>query len=311
MPNVTGGNSITSSTQLNTGVVTSTAILDDTITASDIAPSGVATSEILDGTIVDADISASAAITRTKLAAGTQGSIMFSGAAGAVSELAPGTVDYYLATQGAGANPIWKILAAPKSVTISTAFETAARFTTALTGSGAGSFNASGRSLSTGGGVAGSSNLTMDVDPNVYLGSPQFGARITYSDPGGGSGYTTFVGIGNLTVATAGITFTERHIGFKTVGLSLFATQADGTTENVSSALTTLTSGDTLELFFKINSTTSVDYYWSKNGGALSAATNLTTNLPTTTTTTLQVATSSNNSANGLSLTARGMYIKR
>jgi hypothetical protein len=62
---------------------------------------------------------------------------------------------------------------------------------------------------------------------------------------------------------------------------TLYATQADGTTENVSSALTTLTGGDWLQLIIKINGTTSVDYYWRKGATALSSAVNLTSNFPT------------------------------
>lgn len=196
-------------------------------------------------------------------------------------------------------------------VHISTAFETAARFTVAVTGSGAGSFGTSGRSINTGGGVAGSADTLFNLVLAPYLGSPTFTANVNYTDPGGGANFTSFVGIGALTVATAGITFTGRHIGFKTVGLNLIATQADGTTETASGTLTTITSGDNIDLAFKINGTSSVDYYWRKAGGTWSAATNLTANMPSGTTTTLQIATSSNSSANGLTLTSSGMAYER
>lgn len=68
MPSITAGTGVSSSSQLGTGVVTTTAILDDTVAATDIATGGVATGEILDGTIANIDISASAAIVDTKLA---------------------------------------------------------------------------------------------------------------------------------------------------------------------------------------------------------------------------------------------------
>lgn len=57
---------------------------------------------------------------------------------------------------------------------------------------------------------------------------------------------------------------------------TLYATQADGTTELASSALTTVTGADILELVAIVNGTTSVDYYWRKNGGSLSSVTTLT-----------------------------------
>lgn len=311
MPNVTAGNSVTSSAQLNTGVVTTGAILDNTIAKADVGTGAVGTDEILDGEIVNADINSAAAIALSKLANGTQGDVLIRTTGGVTTALAAGTLDYYLSANGAGADPSWKVLPAPRTVTISTAFETAARFTTAVTGSGAGSFGASGRNMSTGGGVAGSSNTTMGIAPQPYLGDPAFSALVQYTDPGGGSNFTTFVGIGSCTVATAGITFTDRHIGFKTVGTSLYATVADGTTENASAALTTITSTDTLDLYFKVTGSSSVAFYWRKNGGSWSSATTLSSNLPSGTTTTLQWATSSNSSANGYTLNVYGAVFER
>jgi len=198
----------------------------------------------------------------------------------------------------------------PKMMT-STAFETLTRFTRAVTDSGAGAVSSAGYTMSTGAGTNGSSNLTMTINSFPYLGSPVFSTSVTMTDPGGGSNFTTFIGIGALTVATAGITYTGRHIGFKTVGLNLIATQGDGTTENVSGTLTTVTSGDSFDLIFKINGSASVDYYWRKNGGTVSAATNLTANLPAGTTTTLQWATSSNSSVNGLTLNINSASYER
>lgn len=91
-----------------------------------------------------------------------------------------------------------------------------------------------------------------------------------------------------LTYTGTSIDFTGKHIGFKLVvtaadTYSLYATQGSGTTETVSSVLTTVSdTPDSLELCLKVNALSSVDYYWRKDGGAWSSATNLTTNLPTT-----------------------------
>lgn len=68
MANVTGGNNITSYTQLNPDTVTLTAMADDSVDKSNIKTSAVGTDEILDNEIVNADINASAAIVDTKLA---------------------------------------------------------------------------------------------------------------------------------------------------------------------------------------------------------------------------------------------------
>jgi len=303
MPFASAGANITDSAQINPGVI----VDSDVSNSAAIDYSKLAIS----GDIVDEDINASAAIALTKIANGTQGGILHRTTSGVLAELAAGTADYYLSANGAGADVSWKVLPAPRTTTISTAFETAARFTAAVTGSGAGSFNTNGRNMSTGGGVSGSSNTTMGIAPQPYLGDPAFGSIVQYTDPGGGSNFTTFVGIGSCTVATAGITFTDRHIGFKTVGTSLYATVANGTTESASSALTTLTSGDTLDLYFKVTAATSVAFYWRKNGGSWSSATTLSTNLPSGTTTTLQWATSSNSSANGYTLNVYGATYER
>lgn len=99
-----------------------------------------------------------------------------------------------------------------------------------------------------------------------------------------GTDADTYFGFGQPTLAAGGITYTDDHIGFKITWASsgtatLFATQADGATENASSALTTVVAGDELALIAKVNGTSSVDYYWRKNGSALSSATNLTSNM--------------------------------
>ena len=117
----------------------------------------------------------------------------------------------------------------------------------------------------------------------IYSGSPAFTAFFTL-DTRGTTG-SWFIGMGQPTAAAGGHTYTDRHIGFKIVitgsVASLYATQANGTTETASSALTTLAGNDSVDVVCVVNGSTSVDYYWRKNGGAFSAATNLTTNMPT------------------------------
>ena len=118
-----------------------------------------------------------------------------------------------------------------------------------------------------------------------------------------------------MTVAGTGHTFTTNHIGFKILKaagvVSLYGTQADGVTENATSALTTFAENDTFDLVFKVNGTSSVDYFYRKNGGALSAATNLTTNLPTANTQTLQLSSSNVSTATAFNIAFFSMRYTR
>lgn len=145
-------------------------------------------------------------------------------------------------------------------------------------------------------------HIALDAGFNVYAGSPIFTTSILCNSltKASGSG-SSFFGIGQPTVAGSGHTYTVRHIGFKILKsggtVSLYATQADGTTETASAALTTLSDSDSLDLIARVNGTSSVDYYYRKNGGSLSSATNLTTNIPSGTSTDLQFSVSNNSTA--------------
>jgi len=98
-----------------------------------------------------------------------------------------------------------------------------------------------------------------------------------------GSDVQSLLSIGDATTNGSGITYTHSHAGFKIVRVSsgtrqLFALQADGTTENASSALRTIGQAVGLDLIIQLNGTTSGDYYSRMDSGALSSATNLTSN---------------------------------
>ncbi len=176
-------------------------------------------------------------------------------------------------------------------VFLSTSFETAGRFVSTVTGSAVATFNTTGVLIDTATTVNGSSHVAWRVlgsgntNGGVFGAYPcEFGCHVELDTIG--TDMQTFWGLGSPTVAAAGITYTVDHIGFKVVRAasgttSLFATQADGT-ETASSALTTIAAGDSLDLALRVNSSSSVDYWWRKNGGAWSSITNLTTNIPTT-----------------------------
>ena len=110
----------------------------------------------------------------------------------------------------------------------------------------------------------------------VFSGSPTWGCTILCTT---GTTYNMFAGLGYVSLPCDFVG--QNHAGFKIVDGNLIATQSDGTTEAVSGTLTTIATGDTLEFYLKMNGSSSIDYYWAKNGGAMSAATNLATHMPT------------------------------
>lgn len=169
----------------------------------------------------------------------------------------------------------------------STIFETAGRFF-ARVASGTNTFDTVGvlqDTTSTGSRYA---SINWEINNSMFVGSPVIHIALNCVTNGTDGMSWTFLGIDDPNSGfTSAAAVTAKHVGFKiiyTTGpvATLYATQADGSTENVSSALTTLATTDYVELTAKINGTTSVDYYWRKNGGAWSSATNLTSNLPTT-----------------------------
>ena len=196
---------------------------------------------------------------------------------------------------------------------LATSFEATGRFTETNTGAANTVFGTTGIEMPTSATGTSSTSVVWAVANGnfVFQGSPTFSCNVY----GGNLGDTTntrssFFGMGTVTVTGSGHTYTTAHAGFKVLlagGVySLYATQANGTTETASSALTTITSGDELVLIATINGTASVDYYWSKNGGALSSATNLATNVPTGSSSVCQFSVSNNANANFMTLNVAG-----
>ena len=141
---------------------------------------------------------------------------------------------------------------------ITTDFETAARFSSLVAGTGSATFNTNGLVLATGATSGSNANVTWQPNPvNIFRGSPVFSTTIVLS---GGTVLTGFAGLANYTGAFSA---TAAHIGFKVIGSSLYATQADGSTES-SALLDTVGSGDVYNLVLKVNGTLSVDYYFRK-----------------------------------------------
>jgi hypothetical protein len=121
----------------------------------------------------------------------------------------------------------------------------------------------------------------------IYSGNPIFSCHIACSgiNAANGSG-EAFFGLGtsaNFADGTA-FSYAVSHIGFKIIKISgvvtLYGTQADDSLETATAACTTVVANDELDLIIKVNGSSSVDYYWRKNGGEISSV-KLTSNIPT------------------------------
>lgn len=171
------------------------------------------------------------------------------------------------------------------SMMFSTIFETSTRFGGGTNGTGsARTFDTNGLNLSTGNSTLGYAYNYMTFPglgfSTTEIGSPEISTSM-YIDPG--SAFFTYFGIGNFNdIGTGtGDGYTAKHIGFKITragsgSITLYATVSDGTTETATS-MGTLTAGTYVDLVFKVNSTTSVDFYYREAGGALSSATTINT----------------------------------
>jgi len=185
---------------------------------------------------------------------------------------------------------------------MNTTFETAGRFT-AILDSGTNTFGAAGVFIDTTVTTTRAAGFTWAIGnntvANIFAGSPVF--TTSFSITTLGTTGSSFFGLGTVTKSGTGHTYTTDHCGFKVLIVgsvaSLYATQGDGVTETASSALTTIAADDQIDLILKMNSNTSIDYYYQKNGGGWSTATTLTTNIPDTADRIMQFSVSNNSTA--------------
>lgn len=203
-----------------------------------------------------------------------------------VPSLLTGALAFQVLRMNAGATAFeFAGVVAPPAAVMSTAFETAGRFGlgTGVAGGGSNTFGIHGVVLDTSATGTSGCLVQMEVqrDATTFNGSPFFSCRLDVETVG--TDFDIFVGLSEYAAATgSAISDTTRHIGFKITRaasgtVNIFATQADGTTENKTQVTT---SAGVYDFAFKVNGTSSVDYWWTKNVGAWSSATNLTSNLP-------------------------------
>jgi len=228
------------------------------------------------------------------LATGSAGQILRSGGASALPTYSTAT---YPDTAGAS----WNVLTSDGTNFVSSApvaarnllysfgssFETAGRF---VTGSGANvtvTFGTAGLkyALATSTTAAASRQYYI-ADPSfsnkfdIYAGSPSFGFTFEPNT------LTNSLWYGVLWFEEPnwqGSAFDNSNtIWFRILGGTVVGIVSTSATSSVvTSTLTTLATGDSLQAQLYVNGTTSVDFYYRKNGGALTWPTTLTTTLPT------------------------------
>jgi hypothetical protein len=119
----------------------------------------------------------------------------------------------------------------------------------------------------------------------IYDNNPTFSVALSnISVPANAGSPEIFIGLGSVSFTGSAHTWTDRHVGFmlKGTGGKLYATQADGTTENRSSLLVSCTDSTPLKLLIVCNTATgAATYYYSTADGALTLGTTLTGNYPT------------------------------
>ncbi len=144
---------------------------------------------------------------------------------------------------------------------------------------------------------------------NVFTNNPTFVATLVINAAPAGTGQV-FIGMGQPSVDGTGHTFgSTRILGFELINIlggSLLSVRGNANDSAVSeqrtSTLTTVTTGDTLELFIRVNGTVAT-YYFRKNGGALSAGESITTSIPTSSSeTSVQFSVSNQGVANDTSI---------
>lgn len=199
-----------------------------------------------------------------------------------------GSAGQILTSTGPTTPPTFQTASSIPKVKYSDNFGDGARIGQTVVNTGSFSFGTSGMVMNTGLTAASYARgdwTVGDGTGNAFLfrGSPIFTCSFTMQVvPTDGS---LFMGIGAITVAGTGHTFTSAHIGAKVVCAGTIATlhftQADGTTENAAS-VDVLVANDIIEMIAIVNGTTSVDYYYRKNGAtSLVGPTTLTGNVPT------------------------------
>lgn len=294
------------------------------LTGDVTASAGSGSTTIANDVVTYAKIQDVAANSFLARAAGTSGDV--SAVALSASQLAGrgSAGDVTAITLGSGLAMASDTLSATASfaprIILSTMYETSARHAPDAAGAGTTSFGNYGALINT----SATATSSATIQSGLLQATNNGGVFTSYQTIFGihlvvdifGTDFQSLFAVGDP-VAGAAVSYTGDHAGFKIVRAasgtaSLYATQADGTTETASSALTTVVLSDAFDLCLTIDSASSISYYWRKNGSAWSSATTLTTNLPdTATATSVHIKVGNNGVATQTRCLVSGFYFSR
>lgn len=260
-------------------------IADDAITAAKIAAGAVDTSEVADNTLTADDLGAGSvadselagAIPDSKLATiATTGKV--SGAAVTLLTSVPA---------GAGNLPIANVPPIPLLVE-STIFEDTAPFVEALVGTGTIAYSDNGLDMATGTTASSHATQRNNIAQAVMLTTNHdCFLAFTFKIAVMGTDFEFLGGVGVVNTTTGDVNTNETHIGFKVTRVASGTINLEGTnssgTEATTGALTTVALDDIICVIAHIKGTSTVNYYWSKNGSAFSGPTAVSTSVPVVT----------------------------
>lgn len=216
-------------------------------------------------------------------------------------------------------NGTWRYVLLPSTDSVgattfaSTDFESSSRFLANNQNTGASTWGLDGLAMTTGTTAASWTKqlwtpLGTNTNCKIFANSPTFRSSVFCSALNNASGTAEGItAIGNVFTIGSVLTLTTSHAGFyfqKTGGVtSLYASTGNGSAGTLSSALTTLADNDHLDLMIKFNGTTSIDFYWAKNGTVMSSAINVTATLPSASAQYCTYAVTNNGTAYAFDLT--------
>lgn len=203
---------------------------------------------------------------------------------------------------------------------MATSFEAVARYNTTFVGSGSATVGVSGLDINTGATNPSSASVLLDnpdggLNNNLMFdGNPMFSVAGYFRFPGTSANSAQYIGVGAVTVAGSGLTYTPAHFGFKihySSGWKLSATVADGATENASASPVAIATNCYLELV-AIDRGAAIDFYYRYNNGALTFLDSLSSNLPSgAETVALQFAVTNGSSTNQIRMTLHSASYER
>ena len=165
-----------------------------------------------------------------------------------------------------------------------TNFEASGRFNGTVGGTGLNTFGNQGVTIEPGTTATSYSKLLWYI-ANAFTNNPTFTFTLKALSLNAASGDSRcFIGMGQPTVSGSGITYTAiDHIGItinKSAGTVNVGSAVGNSSSNVGTNFTTISDSDILEIFIKVSSS-SVKFYYRKNGGTITLGATETSNIPT------------------------------